>query len=759
MLRPRLKTILLLFTIFVTLSIMGVVWAFWTLDKEMTKKMEQKQFLRPTEFYAYPRTFKVGERWTSTDLEKEFLKNNFRQRSPSQQVLPGDFFLGDQAQCREKAGRDIHTDTQNCIVFVAKNSDPSQAQWIFVGPEAIVEIWSPQGTVPELQLEPLLMAQYLENEPLMQKNLELSDIPVNCLNAVMSIEDQNFLEHGGFSFTGLMRALVKNILKGKKGQGGSTITQQLVKNYFLSNEKSYKRKIQEIIMSVLIESRFSKDQILETYLNIIYMGQNGAFRVHGFGAAADFYFQKDLRDLNLRECSALAAILNSPGLFNPWKKPENLNKRMQLVLSKMHDQKYISDQDFAEASKGTFQAPPPRAQAQETAPYYIDAVKKFLNKNGILSEGVRIYTALDIEAQQKAQEAVQRQLENLEKNNKLIKANKEKGLTIEGAVLSGDPRTGLVHVLVGGRSFRMTQFNRAVDGHRQVGSIMKPFVYLTALMNNDIEGRPYTPTSLIIDEPFTIKYEGQKWTPENYGKKYFGTIPLFFALKNSLNASTAKLGFEVGVSKIIDVAHELGIDSELKPVPSVSLGAFELYPFEVLRSYMALSQMGRKPVLSYVLRVESLEGDNLYEFEPQVSEFHDPAAVASLVSMMKQTVLSGTARAVSLSGFDHPAAGKTGTTSDYRDTWFGGFTPDYTTIVWVGYDRNEKTGLTGGSAAVPIWIDAMKNICARTSTNDFEWPEDTEEVTLSPSQLKELNATDAEGNSPEVKLIFKKGLR
>lgn len=763
MLRPRLKTILLSITIVVTLSIIGLIWAVWSLDREMTEKMEQKQFLRPTEYYAFPQTFKKDTRWTIQEIENEFQKNNYRSRTANQVLLPGDYFLGDEANCEDRAKPDIPSDTKHCIIFVPKNTPDDQKEarqnWIFVSDNQIIELWTNDGRVDELQLEPLLMAQYLENQPMIQKTYELSEIPVNCLNAVLAIEDQNFLEHGGFSYTSFLRAIYKNLLAGRSAQGGSTITQQLVKNYFLSSERTLKRKFQELIMAILLESRFTKDQILETYLNIIYMGQNGAFRVHGFPAASEYYFGRDLKDASIGECAMLAAILNSPGLYNPWRKPENAFKRQQLVLAKMKELTFISERDYAEALSNPPKATPPKAQAQETAPYYIDAVQKYLVKNGLPSEGVKIYTAIDLQAQHRAQEALNKHLEYLEKNNQLIMENKEKGLSLEGAVLSGDARTGLVHVLVGGRNFRKTQFNRAVDGHRQVGSIMKPFVYLKALMSETKDGKPYVPTTLVTDETFEIKYQNQTWTPENYDKKYYGTVPLFFALKNSLNAATARLAFDIGLDGIVDVARKMGIESELQALPSLALGAFEIYPIEVLRAYMALSQMGNRPELSYVLRVESLEGDILYEFESQAEPFEDPAAVGSLVGMMKQTVLSGTARYATLSGFKHPAAGKTGTTSDYRDTWFAGFTPDFTTVVWVGYDHNEKTGLTGASGTVPIWTEFMKGLVERTPQRDFEWPENTEAVTLSPEEVKSLNAIRNEEDAQKVDLIFKEGTR
>ena len=757
--RPRLKTILLVFTIFVTLFIIAIALSFWSLNDLMTQKMAQKQLLEPTLFYAYPVTFEKNDLWSANDIEKEFVRNNYRSRAPNQVLLAGDYFRGDRALCMAKTQKNLPEDWQSCFAFVRKNSKTEEVQWIFLNANSVADLWSPQAPVSQMQFEPLLMAQYLDNEPLLQKQIELSDIPTQCMNAVMAIEDQNFFDHNGFSVTSFARAIYKNVVLRQKAQGGSTITQQLVKNYFLTSEKTFKRKFQELIMSILLESRFTKDEILETYLNIIYMGQSGAFRVHGFGAAADYYFQKDLKDLQLHECALLAAVLNSPGLYNPWKKSESAGKRRHLVLGKMRELNYISTEDAEAADKKPLTQALPTAQAQETAPYYIDAVRKFLASHNLPSQGVKVYTALDLQAQQRAQDSLQSHLDILEKNNKLIKTNKEKGLTLEGAVLSGDAASGLVHVLVGGRSFRKTQFNRAIDGHRQIGSIMKPFVYLTALESQTPEGKNYLPTTPVLDEKFPIKYEGKTWAPENYGKKYYGSVPLFFALKNSLNASTARVGMQAGLDKIIANAHELGVESDLKPFPAVTLGVFELYPIEVLRAYMAFSQMGRKPDLSYVMKVEDLRGLPLYQFESHSLEYEDPASVAVLVGMMKQTLQTGTAKSVFASGFTAPAAGKTGTTSDYRDTWFAGFTPKMTTIVWVGYDQNQKTGLTGASGAVPIWIDTMKSLTQRQAPLDFAWPENTEKKTFSPLQLKEMNAVENADDAKPVELIFKKGTR
>jgi len=738
-----------------------ISYAFFTLEDEMNQKLEAKRILLPTEYYAAPYRFHIPSLQNVDNSEKVLLSQNYRSRDWQQRLLPGDFLRANAPECRAlyRIPEDLQFTT--CIAFVKKDVAPDQVQndmhiLLFTPEGQLQQIFKafPLNPVNEVFLEASLVAQYVGNEPIMQEDSTLGNTPPSCSNAVMAIEDPKFLEHKGINYTGIFRALIKDITTGKAAQGGSTITQQLVKNYFLSNEKTVKRKLQEFIMSYMLESKFSKDQILETYLNIIYMGQNGPFQVRGFAAAAKFYFYKDLSSLNLSECSLLAAILNGPGVYNPFKVPVKAFTRRNLVLDKMVEHQLISAEE-AEAAKNQ---PMPTAQprlATETAPYYLDAVRKQLQTQNIDIVGAKIYTALDLESQEFAQRALEGHLAKLEEQNKMIKQQKEKGVTLEGAILSADPSSGLIQVAVGGRNYRRTQFNRAVDGHRQVGSTMKPFVYLAALESKNKDGKDYTPITPVNDEKFTIKYENQKWSPNNYGNEYFGTVPMFFALKSSLNAATASLGLEVGLDKIVNIAQSLGVTSPLKAVPSVTLGAFELYPKEVLLAYTTLSKMGQKTDLSFVSRVLNVKGDEIYRFDPRPEQVQDPIAVASLVGMMKQTVISGTAKYVTLSGFQRPSAGKTGTTSESRDVWFSGFTPYRTTIVWIGYDTMTQNKLTGASGAVPIWTDFMKKATAEDPPDDFPWPEGTVKVTFDENKLREMNVPMKEPMS--VDLIFRKG--
>jgi penicillin-binding protein 1B len=767
MMRNRLKTILAGFTITLTLLIIVPTAAFFSFEKDFEGRLDSKKFLPTTEYFAAPVSFRPRQQVTSLAISKLLTQWGYRSREANQILMPGDSVKLDSLQCLEKFKNLLLTGLEgvsHCFGFVRTGSGQSaneiaaNQQWVLLTEDK--EVLATLAGLPlqvtnQVAFDPPLLAQYSENKPIMQQFKTLSETPPQCLNAVMAIEDSNFLEHSGYSLTGILRALYKNIITGRRGQGGSTITQQLVKNYFLSHERSYKRKMMELAMSIMIESKYSKDEIIETYLNIIYMGQNGPFQVIGYGAAATFYFSKELKDLNTGECALLGAILNGPGVFNPWTKKEKAQQRRNLVLTKMKELNYISASEMEQAQKQAMPSVQPRLAA-ETAPYFIDAARKQLIQDKVPLEGAKIYTHLNLEWQQIAQDALQKHLLNLETNHKSLKTLKAKGLNLEGVVLVGDSSTGAVSVAVGGRSFRMTQFNRAVDGHRQVGSIMKPFVYLAALEKGSATQK-YNPLTLVKDEKFEIKYEGQIWSPENYSKKYYGQIPFFYGLKNSLNAVTAAIGIDVGLEKVIETVRAFEIGSQLKPVPSLTLGAFEMYPTEVLKTYMAISQFGQTHQISFVKQVVGNYEKIIYEPSSKVVQAIDPINGATLVSMMKQTVLTGTARTVTTAGFLRPAAGKTGTTSDYKDAWFAGFTPFQTAVVWIGYDNNTPTNLTGGSGAVPIWTELMKKITIQDPADDFVWPQGSVKVLISPAQLKDLGGNQETEDAADVELIFRAG--
>lgn len=773
--RSRLKTILLAFTIILTLSIIYSAQAFTDYDNDLDERLKTKKFLAPTIFFSAPIIWRQDFLLKKTDADSYFKRQNFREREPNQTLLPGDFSWGTKDTCSFFVPNDSF-EYINCLSLALKQQTSQEIEvWrLFLSADQkIIRIQSSlRKTVETLELEPEILAQYLKSEPMMQEITELKDIPPACPNAVMAIEDAQFLEHKGFSVKGTLRGILAPLLKGKKPQGGSTITQQLVKNYFLTNERSVKRKAEELILSILIEKKMTKDQILETYMNIIYMGQNGPFQIIGFGAASKFYFDKKISDLSVDECALLAAVLNGPGVYNPFMKQDKTLQRRNLVLTKMKELNLITDLEYTTSLSKTLPKKTPLL-ASETAPYYLDAVRKQLKTLSIPTEGMLIYTGINLTEQQIAQESLQKHLAQLEKDNKKIQQNKEKNILLEGVVLSTDHRSGMVQVLVGGRNFRKTQFNRATEAHRQIGSIFKPLVYLTALHDLKSEKdfketsafqrffnavNPFNPLTIVADESFVWTLNSKNWTPSNYAKKYYGPVPVYYALKNSLNASTALIGKSVGLEAIIKTAQDLGALSELKPFPSLTLGAFEMYPIEVLQIYSTIANFGQKIPLSFIDRVTDPAGQIVFKNTPTAKEVYDPVAISSLIGLLRQTTLSGTAKLLKSADFKVPIAGKTGTTNDYKDTWFAGMTPRKTTLVWVGYDQNQITGLTGASVAVPIWSDFMKTALDSYPVEDFPYPEDKiKRITITKDILKKAGVnTELEPDIEPFELIFDK---
>ncbi len=731
------------------------VFAWWlnSLNNQIDSQLEKKRFSPPIEFYSAPVKFFKGLKTSPDEILDAFRTAGYRERQPHQALADNDYSIWPREICYDRLV-DIDEGIELC--FILKKSSGSFVIGLSID-NVIVDVYdAASNSIVVVEIEPILFAQFYGKEPIMRTRVELGDTPPICLNALLAIEDQNFLEHQGISVLGIARAFLRNMTKGRVVQGGSTITQQLVKNYFLTHERTFSRKFKEIFMALLIETKSSKDDILEAYINEIYMGQNSSFQIRGFGAASEYYFGKHLTTLNLPECSLLAAIVNSPGLFNPFRNPQRALDRRKKVLSDLHGLKMITDNELATALEYPLPKEPEKILS-EPAPYFVDAVQRELYRLDIdTTDGLKIETTLNLKAQEAAQKAVRDGIEALESNNKVVKELKESGKNLEGLLVSADPTNGHVQALVGGRSFRRSQYNRAIQSKRQVGSIIKPFVFLAAIENLDETGQPYTPLTLINDERFEIKYEKQQWSPRNYGNKYFGLIPMYFALKSSLNTATASLGLKVGLENIIDVAQAAGIHTELKPLPSLTLGAFEVPALEVLQSYATLARLGEKTNLTLIRRIKTLDDEILMENAILRNQTIERTDTAVLVGMMKQAILNGTAMGAYLRGFTNPAAGKTGTTNDFKDAWFAGFTPLHVAVVWVGYDDNTASKLTGASGGVPIWTQYMKAFAANHPPVDFPIPEGTHVREISIEDQRALNVPEEERRPlTPIELIFK----
>ncbi len=701
---------------FFALPIHAFEWPFGA--KEFNQKLSAQDLTPSTRYYARGPSFFSGQLWEEKQFLKQLEAQNYRQREEDQVLMPGDAKKLNLPNCKYITKNEAIVEGFSCWMW---QTHMNEVFIVIVDDKQVIEsTWKGDPSVRywKANLDPVLVAQYRGQQPIMQNELKISEFPVNCMNATMAIEDNEFLQHSGLSYQGLFRSLVKNIVQRRYAQGGSTITQQLVKNYFLTPEKTISRKLKELFLAVKLESEWSKDQILETYLNIIYMGQSGAFQVLGFGAASEYYFNKPVQKLNLSECALMAAIVNNPGIYNPWKNPEKATTRRNLVLKKMLEFKLINERELASASAATL---PEQAvqKASETAPYYFEAVRKELETLN-LSEPSSIYASLDLDSQQTAQLALQKHISNLEKTKKNLIKNTEKGHKLEGIVLTTENKTGLVTVLVGGQNFKQTQFNRALNGRRQIGSLIKPFVYYLALKDGA------DPLTEIQDEKFVWSYDKKSWSPENYDKKYNGNVPLYFALKESLNAPTARLMQRLGLENLVSETKNFGFTSEIPLTPASSLGASIHYPIEIIDSYRTLANLGKFTTSHFIEKVQNKNNETLYEYNPKFEDRGDPQLISVLVGIMKETIRSGTAKGITSSGWQWPAAGKTGTTSDNKDAWFSGFTPQHTTVVWLGYDRSVSSYLTGASGAVPVWLEVMNKIESGWNHSDFPFPDTVE---------------------------------
>lgn len=769
--RPSLKTTITAIVIFLAAaSVLTAIWIF-QLNLSIQDRISSGWFLPPVEIYSANLTFHKGEKLSQAQITRRLTEKRYRERAEGDTLREKDYAWLNHDQCKEAFGVIPDSESSDLVLCLYVRSDKlnygpiRNSQMYLLGfddaqtlmriyrSEPEVSGWTSQDIV---ELPPDLFAQFYDGEPILRKIVKIGEVPLQCSQAITAIEDNQFLEHSGISFTGLLRAFFTNLFAGKYAQGGSTITQQLVKNYFLTSEKTMKRKITEIVMAFLVELNVDKDQILENYMNVIYMGQNGPFQVRGFSAASDFYFAKDLGDLDLAECALLAAIVNNPGRYHPAKHPEAAKTRRGLVLDRMVTNQMI-DATAATEAKAAELPKVAKKTLTDPAPYFIQAVFRGLKEKGIsYDSGLRIFTTLDPLAQEIAQSAVAANVARLEKDNKKVAKIKAAGKNLESALIVVDTRTSGVNALVGGRQYLKTQYNRILDGNRQVGSIMKPLVYLAALESGGTGDVSYSAISTIEDAPYTYKYEGQKWTPKNYTNQFYGSVPFFYALKNSLNVATAKLGIEIGLDKIVDIAERVGVASKMKPFPSLTLGAFEIRPFEVADAYTTVARFGsRQPIYTTKL-VEDLSGGEIYRHELEQDDVVDSKYVAELIGMMRQNLLTGTGRLASLRGYTRPAAGKTGTTSDTKDTWYVGFTPTVLTVAWTGYDDNTPSGLTGASGALPMWVDFMQAYTDKDPESDFAWPDSVEVRTFSADEIKAMLEKPEDYELVDTQLVMPK---
>ncbi|MGH8177152.1 MAG: penicillin-binding protein 1B [Steroidobacter sp.] len=690
-------------------TIVLLAWVFY-LDRQITQQFEGRRWTLPAQVFAEPTELYVGQSFSADTLERE-LKRLGYQRVPEPQ----------QAGSYSRRGARIELITRRFQFWDALQE--AQELTITMRGESVDSMRNGRGEdVPIFRLDPLLIGSIFpihgEDRVVVTPDEVSSLLPA----ALKVVEDREFDSHLGVDLSAIMRAAWVNLRAGQIEQGGSTLTQQLVKSYFLDNRRTFSRKIEEAVMAVLLEVHFSKQDLMNAYINEIYLGQDGNRAIHGFGLASQFYFGKPLAELQLHEAALLVAMVRGPSYYDPRRHPKRAKARRDLVLKLMEQHGVVEQRAAQLAAKRPLGIVSSGALAGGYYPAFLDLVRRTLRRDyreeDLTEAGLRIFSTLNPLVQNRAEDALTQELDRLDKTRKQ-KTNRK----LEGVVVVTAPQNGEVVALIGGRQASFDGFNRALDAKRSIGSLVKPVIYLAA-----VESGRYHAASIIEDGPVEVKLpNGKVWAPQNISEEFYGPVPLVRALAQSMNLATVRLGLEVGLSKVTREFLALGLPKEPPQLPSVLLGAIDVAPLEVAQLYNAFANGGFSTPLRAVRSIVDADGQPLKSFALEVTPVADPSAVYQVNRMLVQVMERGSGRAARV---HLPAsvvvAGKSGTSSDYRDSWFAGFSANHLTVVWIGYDDNAPTGLTGSSGSLAVWSRLMASI--GTSSWSAPLPEGLEEA-------------------------------
>ena len=703
------------------------VWYLKRLEGEVTAKFEGEKWQFPSKIYSDTFLLYAGMNLRAEDLREKLRRLDYRETRQTPKAK-GEFWFLKGDGLLEAYLHDFDYPSEAFKGFPIRIFRENNAITKIEKADSGEEIFS-------LELEPELVTGLYDRIWQERRIVKLVDVPPLLVKAILAVEDERFYRHHGVDPVGILRALWTNVRNVGIVQGGSTLTQQLMKNFFLSSERTLQRKLKEALMAVVAERKYSKEEILENYLNEIYLGQKGAQGIFGVWEASQFYFSKEPRELTVGETALLAGLIRAPNRYSPYRSVEAATQRRNVVLAKMMEEKVIARGQYAAALRETL----PRRElikVANDAPFYVDYLKRELaqsySEEVLTDEGLRIFTSLDLQLQKIAEKALVEGLRRLEEGYPNLRRRGEED-RLEGAIVVIRPQTGEVKAMVGGRDFQKSQFNRVFQAKRQPGSIFKPFVYLAALMHgSEAGGRRFTPAVLVEDAPFTWSYEGQEWRPDNYNDEYFGMVTFRRALEKSLNSATARIAREVGIKNVRDMAFRLGIQSPLPAFPSLALGSAEVTLLEVGVAFSTLANNGVRTTPIAVKDVVDQQHRSLERRDIRVEKALSPQLAFIMNHLLKGVIDRGTGRGARTNGFDRPAAGKTGTTNDLRDAWFVGYTPDLLAVVWVGFDNQSKLGLSGAQAALPIWTEFMKRATAGTPATDFVPPAGIKMVDIDP---------------------------
>ncbi len=687
----RLSRILIL----VALILGGLVFVVYAmqLDEEVTAQFEGKRWALPARVFARPLDLYEGQGLLADHLEQELKLLSYRKldnpTETGQYTRKGDQFM-------------INT---RGFQF-AEDVEPPRSIKIKVNNGKVTSLGYSDGKNPLnlMRLEPVLIGNFYPKHNEDRILVRQKDVPPELVKGLVSVEDKKFYEHQGVNPMAIARAMVENLKAGHTVQGGSTLTQQLVKNFYLTNERSWRRKVKEIMMASLLELHYNKQEILEAYLNEIHLGQDGDRAIHGFGLAAQFYFNQPAKELKPEQMALLIGLAKGAGYYDPRRFPERALERRNVVLSVMQQEKVITPEQYQVAIQQPLGVSEHKPSGASPFPAYLDLVRQQLQRDykedDVRSEGLLIFTAMDPIVQLTAETILQNRVKRLEKAYKISRGK------LNGATMISTVQGAEVLALVGGMNVRYPGFNHILTAQRQIGSLVKPAIYLTALENK----RKYTLATRVSDGPVTVKIGPKKyWQPENYDRRNMGVVTVLKALEMSRNTPAVRIGVDMGVDRVVSTLHLLGINAKIPEYPSILLGAVELTPFEVQQMYQTIAAGGSYTPLKAIRSVMNLKGQVLSRYPVNVQQVASPEAVDLLQYGLNQVTEQGTAKELSsvLPAWKK-VGGKTGTTNDKKDSWFAGFSGQHVATVWVGRDDNKPIHMTGGEGALKVWADLFR---------------------------------------------------
>ncbi|MFH4530377.1 penicillin-binding protein 1B [Vibrio diabolicus] len=682
------------------------------LDSVVKERFEGQLFELPTVVYARILNLNPGENITIQELRNELDVLNYRK--VSQPRYSGEY-----------SSSSTRIELIRRPFEFADGPEPDRHVMLHFSDSGLQRIQSleSRGDLGYLRLEPKMLGMLEKDQDEQRLFLRRDQFPEILVDALLATEDRDFYQHDGVSPLAIARAMVANIKAGRTVQGGSTLTQQLAKNLFLTRDKTLWRKVREAYIALILDYRYSKDRILEAYLNEVYLGQSGGEAIHGFGLASRYYFGQPIQELRIDQLAMLVGMVKGPSYYNPIRYPERTKERRDLVLRLLMQQNMLTSEQYEQAvSRSLDTQSKPRIASRQPAYFQQLSIelKEKVGERFKAETGLRVFTSLDPVSQSKMEQAIAKKIPELAKRG---------GKELEAAAVAVDRHSGEIRAMVGGKRVGYEGFNRALNASRPIGSLVKPAIYLTALEQPE----KYNLGTTLHDTPLSLKSsKGNVWTPRNYDRKYRGDVPLYIALAKSLNVPTVRLGMALGIPEVSDTLERLGVNKdEIRPVPSMFLGSFSLTPFEVAQMYQTLTNSGKRAKLTALRSVMDMEGNVLYQSLPRSSRAVDEQAAWLTTYAMKQGVAQGTGRFLQ-SQFGWAAlAGKTGTSNDNRDSWFVGVDGREVTTIWLGRDDNKPVHLTGSSGALRVYAEYLKQRIPERL--ELPWPREITTLGFKPT--------------------------